>query len=240
MSNPISAEFKLELAKLEQDTLLELFEIDLRSIVGKKGAQGDVFRFYSGLNELKKNVVFQGQEYFAYPIQATGFELSGQGPSNRPTLTISNLYGVVTGLVDEFGQGVGAKVTRRRVLLKYLDAVNFSGGNKHADPSEGRTERFIIERLSQLNNDVATFELALPAETDNARIPVLMIMSDTCIWQYRSPQCGYTGGAVADEFDQPTTDLKKDQCSKCLTGCKLRWGESAVLPYGAFPSTTQY
>ncbi|MDO9755136.1 phage minor tail protein L, partial [Glaesserella parasuis] len=49
-------------------------------------------------------------------------EISGQGPSNRPTLTISNLYGIVTALAADFGQGIGAKVTRRLVYAQFLDA----------------------------------------------------------------------------------------------------------------------
>ncbi|EGM1492876.1 hypothetical protein IRN82_004878, partial [Escherichia coli] len=28
--------------------------------------------------------------------------------------------------------------------------------------------------------------------------------------------------AVADEYDQPTSDIAKDKCSKCLRGCELR------------------
>ena len=99
---------------------------------------------------------------------------------------------------------------------------------------------YVIEQLKSLDDVTATFELALPIETDGARIPLLMITSDTCIWQYRSSQCGYTGGPVADEYDKPTTDPKKDKCSHCLRGCKLRWGKNAVLPFGGFPSTTQF
>ena len=99
---------------------------------------------------------------------------------------------------------------------------------------------YVIEQLKSLDDVTATFELALPIETDGARIPLLMITSDTCIWQYRSSQCGYTGGPVADEYDEPTTDPKKDKCSHCLRGCKLRWGQNAVLPFGGFPSTTQF
>ncbi|MGK3404144.1 phage minor tail protein L, partial [Escherichia coli] len=46
--------------------------------------------------------------------------------------------------------------------------------------------------------------------------------ANTCMWTYRSDECGYTGGAVADEFDKPTTDIRKDRCSKCMRGCELR------------------
>ncbi|MDP0193425.1 phage minor tail protein L, partial [Glaesserella parasuis] len=155
--------------------------------------------------------------------------------------TISNLYGIVTALAADFGQGIGAKVTRRLVYAQFLDARNFPNGqNPQADPTQESVSLFIIEQLKSLNDEVATFELALPAETDNARIPLLMITSDTCIWQYRSAECGYTGGPVADEKDNPTTDPKKDACSHCLRGCKLRFGANAILPFGGFPSTTQY
>ncbi|WP_374760512.1 hypothetical protein [Escherichia coli] len=30
------------------------------------------------------------------------------------------------------------------------------------------------------------------------------------------------GPAVADEYDQPTSAITKDKCSKCLSGCKFR------------------
>ncbi|EES1058672.1 phage minor tail protein L, partial [Escherichia coli] len=29
------------------------------------------------------------------------------------------------------------------------------------------------------------------------------MLANTCMWTYRSDECGYTGGAVADEFDKP-------------------------------------
>lgn len=231
------------LPELEQGALIELWDIDLRHITPTNGSNtaGELYRFHNGLNQGRTNIWWQGNEYQAYPIKADGFEISGQGPSNRPTLTVSNLYGLVTGIVAHFGQGVGAKVTRRLVYAEHLDAKNFPGGvNPSADPNQEVRSYYIIEQLKSLDDQQATFEIASPAETDNAKIPLLMITSDTCIWQYRSAQCGYTGGAVADEFDKPTNDLKKDKCSHCIRGCKLRFGDNAILPFGGFPSTTQY
>lgn len=231
-----------ELSKLEQGALIELWEIDLSKIPSSTSPdkKGEIYRFHNGLTQGGKNLVWQGNEYTAYPINAEGFELSSSGPSNRPTLTLSNLYGLVTGIVADFGQGIGGKVVRRQVYAKFLDSVNFDGGNPNADPMQEAVSLYVIEQLKSLDDVTATFELALPIETDGARIPLLMITSDTCIWQYRSSQCGYTGGPVADEYDKPTTDPKKDKCSHCLRGCKLRWGQNAVLPFGGFPSTTQF
>ncbi|KEK76412.1 phage minor tail L family protein [Escherichia coli 3-475-03_S3_C2] len=44
---------------------------------------------------------------------------------------------------------------------------------------------------------------------------------------------GITGGAVADEFDKPTTDIRKDRCSKCMRGCEMR---GMVANFGGFLS----
>lgn len=242
MPKELPQKMSAELPKLEQNALIELWEIDLTQIysIHNPAQRGEILRFHNGLSQTQQNIWWQGREYQAYPIKAEGFDISGQGPSNRPTLTISNLYGMVTGLAADLGQGIGAKVTRRLVYAQFLDAKNFPNGNRQADPTQEAVSFFIIEQLKSLNDEVATFELASPAETDNARIPLLMITSDTCIWQYRSAECGYTGGAVADEFDKPTRDPKKDNCSHCIRGCKLRFGENAILPFGGFPSTTQY
>lgn len=232
-----------ELPKLEQpNALIELFEIDLSHIYSSydPNKKGEIYYLHNGVNQGRQNVIWKGREYLAYAIQADGFELSGQGPSNRPSLSISNLYGLITGIAEEFGQALGAKVTRRQVYAQFLDGANFPNGNPKADPTQEVVSYYIVEQLKSLTDEVATFELASPAETDNARIPLLMITSDVCIWRYRSAECGYTGGAVADEFDNPTNDPKLDKCSHCLRGCKLRFGENSILPFGGFPSTTQF
>ena len=193
MPKPLPREMRQELPKLEQGALIELWEIDLRHIYSSRNPEtkGELLRFHNGVSQGRQNVIWQGNEYQAYPIKAEGFELSGQGPSNRPTLTVSNLYGIVTGIVEEFGQGLGAKVTRRLVYAQFLDAANFPNGNPKADPMQEAVSFYIIEQLKTLTDELATFELASPAETDNARIPLLMITSDTCIWRYRSAECGY-------------------------------------------------
>ncbi|HFS3509480.1 TPA: NlpC/P60 family protein, partial [Escherichia coli] len=38
---------------------------------------------------------------------------------------------------------------------------------------------------------------------------------------------------IADEYDQPTSDITKDKCSKCLSGCKFR---NNVGNFGGFLS----
>ena len=63
----------------QQDVLVDLWEVDLREF------GGEVYRFCNQKNEKGTAVVFAGQAYQPYPIQADGFEMSSQGAGNRPT-----------------------------------------------------------------------------------------------------------------------------------------------------------
>lgn len=235
MPTLISNEFKLDLAKLEQNALIELFEVDLRGLKDSDGMNGELYRFYAGKNVRAQPIVWQGKNYDPFGVKANGFEMSGQGPSNRPTLALANVNGFLTALCDRFEQCLGGIVRRRLVYMHYLDAVNFKDGNKQADPTQEALSYFVIEQLSTLKRDVAQFTLALPSETDNALIGARMITT-TCSWLYRSAECGYTGEAVADEKDRPTADLKKDKCSGLLTGCQMR---KNTHNYGGFVSVNK-
>ncbi|HAH1292736.1 phage minor tail protein L, partial [Escherichia coli] len=79
----------------------------------------------------------------------------------------------------------------------------------------------------------ASFVLSTPTETDGAVFPGRIMLANTCTWTYRGDECGYSGPAVADEYDQPTSDITKDKCSKCLSGCKFR---NNVGNFGSFLS----
>ena len=47
--------------------------------------------------------------------------------------------------------------------------------------------------------------------------------------------CGYAGPPVADIAGNPVAVAAQDVCGKQLSDCKLRFGATAVLPYGGFP-----
>lgn len=226
----MGADFAQSLSAAAQDVLLDLWELDLRAFDGGR------WFFCNQKNETGGAVVWQGQVYEPWPVQAEGFESNAQGAGNRPRLTVSNIGGRVTAAVQQYRQLAGAAVTRHQVSARFLDAANFAGGNPSADPAQEVISRYLVERMVSLTAETAMFELAVPAETDGALIPARFMLADVCNWQYRSPECGYTGRAVADRLDRPTNDPAKDRCSGSLTGCRARFGRTAVLPFGGFPS----
>ncbi|MFG3963052.1 phage minor tail protein L [Escherichia coli] len=216
-----------ECTRAEQSASVVLWEIDLTEVGGER------YFFCNEQNEKGEPVTWQGRQYQAYPVQGSGFELNGKGTSTRPTLTVSNLHGMVTGMVEDLQSLVGGMVVRRKVYARFLDVVNFVHGNSDADPEQEVISRWRIEQCSDLTAVSATFVLSTPTETDGAVFPGRIMLANTCTWTYRGDECGYHGPAVADEYDQPTSDITKDKCSKCLSGCKFR---NNVGNFGGFLS----
>ncbi len=223
-------EFLRSLEDLEQDSEIVLYEFDLTHI------NGGIIRLHNGMNEKHENVVWKGKEYEAFPILGEGFELTGEGASPRPTLTLSNLDGFVMGLINDLGDITGAIVTRRVTSARYLDAVNFVDGNPTASTFQEDIYYYVLDRIASMTVETITLELSLPTEMDHLQSG-REVRAGVCQWNYRSRECSYTGGAVADIYDNATTDMKKDECSKTMQGCRARFGDDATLPISVAPGT---
>lgn len=227
-----SAAIHAEIQKLAPSAVIELFVLDL-SLFG----QGMVY-FHAGTNALQQRVVWQGKAYDAFPIQVDGFEFNGNGQIPRPKLKVANVTGAITALVLTYQDLVGAKITRKRTLAKYLDAVNFPGGvNPTADPSaEFADDIYYIDRKSRETRDVIEFELAASFDLEGVNLPRRQIVQNVCPWRYRSSECGYTGTHYFDANDQRVTANSQDICGKRLSSCQVRFGQASELPFGGFPA----
>ncbi len=126
----ISQDTLNEAAKLTQSAVITLWEIDLTQ------SGGD--RYFFVTRRMKRGGGYrQGQKYDVYPVEGSGFEMNGKGAAARPSLKVSNLYGMVTGMVEDSHSLVGATVIRRIVYARFLDAVNFQSGNRR--PTRSRS-----------------------------------------------------------------------------------------------------
>jgi len=211
-----------DIQKLAPGALVELFVLDCSSFGGA------VYYFHACGGT---PIVFQGNSYQPFPIQASGFEIQGRGQAARPKLSVANVDGTLSALCRQHDDLVGAKVTRKRTFAKYLD------GEPGADPTaELPQEIYYIEQKTLENNTVLEYELSGIWDLDGVKLPRRQVTGTCCWWEYRSAECGYTGAAVAKFDDSATTDPDLDECGKRVSSCKLRFGENAELPYGAFPS----
>lgn len=217
--------------ELSPGAIITLIEVDLTDI-------GDtIYRFHNGTNELNTAVTWQGNLYSQFPVELTGFESSTQGALSRPTLKLANVTGLLIPLLKSLSDLVGGKITRKRTMVKYLDAVNFDGGvNPTADVAAFFADDiYFIDRKIAENKVFIEFELISSLDLNGIKIPRRQIIQNSCTWIYRSAECTYAGGAVADSNDNLTSDTNLDVCGKRLSSCQLRFGTTAILPYGGFP-----
>lgn len=221
-----------DIQKLSPSAIIELFELDATAF------SGGLYRFHAGTNKLSSNVVWQGNTYTAFPIQASGFDYSGNGQLPRPKVAVANALGTITALVLNYDDLLGAKLTRKRTLAKYLDAVNFPGGvNPDADPNaEFADDVFYVDRKTTETKEVVEFELAAAFDVAGVQLPRRQIIQNVCVWKYRGTECGYNGSNYWNASDQSVGTLAQDVCGKRLSSCKLRFGTYAPLPFGSFPA----
>jgi phage-related protein len=196
MATPVS-----ELQKINPSNIVELFQLELITAIHGSNTK---YYFHNGVNENNNgNLVFNNIEYVKMPIEAEGFEFNGK-QTPRPRLRISNILGTFTTIILTLPQGLeGAKVTRIRTLERYIDNVNFLGGqilletgsniiqennsaineesgdNPHGTPDSTATfdeQIFIIDRKSTENRDIIEFELAATYDIEGVRLPKRQVL----------------------------------------------------------------
>ena len=213
----------------DQDSWVDLFVLD----ASNSGA--GLFYFHAGTNELKSNIVWQGQEYIALPITATGFAYDGAG-FPRPRLQLANIQGLFSTLIRSYNDLVGATITRKRTAVRYLDAVNFSGGNPTANPAEHlEDEIFFVTQKTSENKLYIEFELGSALDLSGVYLPSRVVNANYCPFRYRGEECSYTGNSYWDIDNNPVASLSLDRCQKTVAACKLRFGANGELPFGGFP-----
>lgn len=236
--------FEEEVQKPETDPVIELFQLDLTAL-------GDqVYYFVRGVGELP--IMWRGQEYVAVDFEAEGFELNGRGEAPTPRVTFSVTNQMMTGLINDFNDLIGAKITRTKTFVKFLDNGATPNVNAHFPLDIYRVERKVRE-----NKYSVEFELSSILDQQGKLLPGRTINANYCPWIYRRAnggatgnnlldfdyhpadnKCPYTGGVYLDVNDQPTTRAN-DQCGKRVSSCKARFGKDAELPYGGFPGASR-
>jgi hypothetical protein len=227
-----------DLQAIAPSAVIELFELQLN--VAQHGI-ADTYRFHAGTS-LNSNgeVIWAGNNYLRFPVEADGFEYNGQGQLPRPKVRVSNIIGTITALLLSLPNGLdGAKFTRIRTLARYIDAANFPGGvNPYGTPdptAEFPREIYYIDRKSTETRDVVEFELASAFDLAGVRSPKRQCIGNICQWEYRSTECSYTGSSYFNENDQTVPTLAADVCGKKLSSCRARFGSTAELPFGSMP-----
>lgn len=220
----------VESHKLEQDALVEMYEIELKDET--------ILRF-SPSSVAGAHIFFAGKEYQSIPIQAEGFQWTGSGTIPRPTLTLASADTSFLSLVigDDL---TGCPVTRMKTYRKYLD------DGDHPNPTAlFPLERYVINKKTEHTKHLLVYELTTKQDQEGRMVPALQVIRDTCRhrfrkwdghkWNYAGVTCPYTNSRMYDEHGNQTSDPYKAQCGRKVTDCQLHFGEGATLPIRAFP-----
>lgn len=195
MTVPVS-----DLQAVAPSAIIELFVLELNVL---QHGVADTYRFHAGSNlNANGELVWNGNNYLRFPVEAEGFEYTGNGQLPRPKVRVSNIIGTITALLLSLPSGLeGAKVTRIRTLARYIDGANFPGGtNPYGTPdptAEFPREIYYIDRKTAETRDVVEFELAAAFDLAGVRAPKRQCIANICQWKYRSAECSYNGPPVA-------------------------------------------
>jgi len=150
MAVPVSA-----LQEINPGAVIELFTLELDATLH---GSTTIYRFHNGANlNANGELVWNSNSYLRFPIQCEGFEFTGTGTLPRPTISVSNIFGTLTAIMQNVNQTTvgndlnGAKLTRIRTLARYLDAANFApttttttSTSTVADPSDAETITYTV------------------------------------------------------------------------------------------------
>lgn len=221
MAVPVS-----DLQAVAPSAVIELFTLDLT--IELHGVT-ETYRFHAGTSlNANGELVWNGNSYLRFPVEADGFEYNGQGQLPRPKIRVSNILGTITTILLGLPSGLErAKVTRIRTLARYIDAVNFPGNvNPYGTPdptAEFPQEIYYIDRKTVENRELVEFELAAAFDLTGVRAPKRQCISSICQWVYRSAECSYTAAAYYDADDSPVGSAGEDVCGKRLSSCEARF-----------------
>lgn len=214
-----------DIQQLSHDAVIALYEL----IGFDPSSPYDTLRFTN-----HAGVRFGGLDYLAIPCEDEGYEFTGRGTLPRPKIRISNVNNFIGGFLAQYGDCLGATLIRRRTLAKYLD------DRPTADPNqEFPRDIYRVQQRTLKNKFVVEFELSAAIDLVEETLPRRPVVANTCMWRYRSAECGYAGGAVAKADGSRTIYMGEDMCGKQISDCKLRFG-AATLPFGGFPGVQRY
>lgn len=213
MGQGINKNVASEAMSLEPSQLLEFYLI----YYGWPDDQTSVLAVCPFQNNLQAKIFWQDQEYISLPIEGEGFSSKGDNNLPRPRIRISNKDNLISKYLKVFNNLVGAKIVRKRTFAKFLDGVNFEGGqNPYWDISTQQTvssstsylpdQTFYINRRVVETKDTVELELSTVFELDNVFIPNRTVYSRYCSWIYRGYGCRYSGEPKTTSNSQPFTD----------------------------------
>ena len=271
-----------ESSALEGSGLIALYEIDVTEVASVESltkafravqfnynanATSKIFRFHNNLKLVNRNITFNGQIFAALPIEVSGFEISSNGTLPVPKLTMVSIsdgdifFSNFKMFIRYLNGLVGAKVTRIRTFLKYIDGINFysswaSNTNclthtltlddpTHVPPLDFCPDPnaifpkdvFYVDRKSLESKGMIELELASLIDVQGILLPARVVMEKKCPWQYRGEGCCYEYAANKTTI-HGTATLQAEGLANPRANEKDEKIETSILSYSPTAAIT--
>jgi len=193
-----------DLFLLQNNQIVDLFEIKLNDFEG--------FLRFHGSKNYKNDLVYNGQIYLYIPCELSQLSYSSEGKQSRPTLTIANINNFITNVMKDRSSLLGRRLSRKRVMARDLDNINFGGENKNPFGQKILTsyissDTFVINKKDFEDRDKVEFTLSNILDTEGLTVPNRKIYNNFCQWQYRGCGCNY--GKIYN-YDGPIVRVMND------------------------------
>ena len=190
------------LIDIEPSAIIELYELYFD--VGQ-----EPFRFHAGTNNITKNIIWNGNPYYASAIEVEGFEANLMGRLPRPKVTVANSDFIISNILRDYSDFRNGKFVRVKLFLKYLDNENFENNeNPYGTPNALHyisKEKYLVSQKIVENKQLVQFELITPFDLQSLETATRAIYGRYCYWQYRGSGCNYQGDLICQENDKDFT-----------------------------------
>ena len=168
-------------------SVINLWELQLKD--------NEYVHFHGGLEEDLTTVQFRDREdssiinsYTVLPVQAEGFEVQSDGPSQRPTISFANVLSTFgdalqleDGTVLTNKDLLGKRLYRRRTLYKYCYGQS---GDSPDRSIEYPIQMYFVDRIATETPELIVFELASGYDLAGIMTPRRVITGNSCSWIY--------------------------------------------------------
>jgi lambda family phage minor tail protein L len=222
-----------EQQRLAPETVVELFELDYSNLAGDPGNPVWTIKF----SNQRETVYLDEVSYDPLPVRCRGFEVSAEGSLPRPSITVSNGNGVVSGIIDALGGSLtGAVLTRHRIFARNLDG----GSNPDARQIWEPADAWRIERKLRHTRFMIEFQLSAKVDVQNRKLPGRIVDATLCSFVYKdSYTCQWdpTGGPWFDIDGNELPSQTGDACGLRPSDCTKRFSDRGEASrFGGFPS----